>query len=125
MRHYEIVIIFEASLDESVIRQITDRVNATIQAGDGVTGQVTRWGRRTFAYELAHRHEGYYLILEVAAEPGTVAEIDRILALSDEVLRHKVIRQPERVLSRRAAGRERVAAVTERIERVGADDGER
>jgi small subunit ribosomal protein S6 len=85
LRPYEIVIIFDAGLDEAVIRSHVDRVTEH--------GSVERWGKRSFAYELAHRHEGYYMLVEVSAEPEVVAEVDRMLALSDEVLRHKIIRQ--------------------------------
>jgi small subunit ribosomal protein S6 len=93
VRPYEIVIIFDAGLDEAVIRSITDRVTEHAKSRGGTIGAVDRWGKRTFAYELAHRHEGYYVLVEVTAEPQVLAEIDRMLTLSDEVLRHKVIRQ--------------------------------
>lgn len=72
-------------------------------------GHIERWGRRTFAYELAHRNEGYYVFIEVVAEPAVVDEVSRLLALSDEVLRHRVIRQPEAATG---AKRKTLAAVT-------------
>lgn len=93
MRPYEIVIIFDAGLDEADIRSITDRVSEHARSRGGTVGAVERWGKRSFAYELAHRHEGFYVLVEVTAEPPVLAEIDRMLTLSDEVLRHKVIRQ--------------------------------
>lgn len=93
MRPYEIVIIFDAGLDEAVIRSNIDRVTEHVRSKGGTPGTVERWGKRSFAYELKHRHEGYYVLVEVSAEPETVAEVDRMLTLSDEVLRHKVIRQ--------------------------------
>ena len=96
MRPYEIVIIFDAGLDEGVIRSVTDRIAETARSRGGNSGRVDRWGERTLAYELAHRREGYYVLVEVTVEPEVVSEIDRMLTLSDEVLRHKVIRQPER-----------------------------
>jgi small subunit ribosomal protein S6 len=93
LRPYEIVIIFDASLDEAVIRSQVDRVTEHVRTRGGTPGSVDRWGKRSFAYELKHRHEGYYVLVEVTAEPEVVAEVDRMLTLSDEVLRHKVIRQ--------------------------------
>ena len=62
-----------------------------------------RWGRRTFAYELQHKREGYYVVIEFTAEPPAVADMERVLVLADEVLRHKVIRLPDKVAGRRAA----------------------
>ncbi len=105
MRPYEIAVIFDASLDESVIRGTIDKITAQVRAAGGTSGRVDRWGRRPFAYEINHRSEGYYVFVEVVAEPDAVAAVDRMLALSDDVLRHRVIRQPER-----AAGRKPVAA---------------
>ena len=102
MRPYEIVVIFDASLEENVIRQITDRIVDQVRTRGGTPGHVDRWGRRPFAYELKHRTEGYYVFVEVVAEPEVVAEVDRMLTLSDEVLRHRIIRQPEHVVGRRS-----------------------
>jgi small subunit ribosomal protein S6 len=103
LRPYEIVIIFDASLDEAVIRSQVDRVTEHVRTRGGTPGTVDRWGKRSFAYELAHRHEGYYVLVEVMAEPEVVAEVDRMLTLSDEVLRHKVIRQGGKRVARESA----------------------
>ena len=62
----------------------------------GNPGAVERWGKRTFAYEVNHKREGYYVLVELAGEVQTVAELDRLLALADEVVRHKVIRLPDK-----------------------------
>jgi small subunit ribosomal protein S6 len=43
-----------------------------------------------------HRSEGYYVLIETTAEPAVLAEVDRMLGLADEVIRHKVIRLPEK-----------------------------
>jgi small subunit ribosomal protein S6 len=50
------------------------------------------WGKRRFAYEINHLNEGYYSVLQFNAEPGAITDIDRALALSDQVVRHKFIR---------------------------------
>src|SRR5205085_11205710 len=65
-------------------------------ARGGTPGRVDRWGRRRLAYEIAHKREGYYVLLEAVAEPSVMAELDRTLHLADAVIRHKVIRQPDR-----------------------------
>ena len=95
MRPYEIVVIFDATLEETIISDMTDKIASFVKDKGGVPGRIERWGRRNFAYELLHRTEGYYVLIEVVAEPTVVAEVDRMLALSDDVLRHRLIRQPE------------------------------
>src|ERR1700681_4440524 len=100
MRPYEIVVIFDVSLEDEEIRDFTERVADHIRNRGGTPGRIDRWGRRTFAYELKKRTEGYYVFIEVVSEPDVVAEVDRMLGLADEVLRHRVIRQPERTAGR-------------------------
>ena len=100
LRPYEVMIILDPGLDEDVIRASIDRATALISSKGGNPGRVDRWGKRRFAYELNHRWEGYYVLLEAAAEPAAMAELDRMLTLADEVVRHKVIRLPDVVANR-------------------------
>jgi small subunit ribosomal protein S6 len=100
MRPYEVMIILDAGLEEDSIRAITDRATESLQSKGGKVVRIDRWGRRRFAYELKHRTEGYYVLIEATAEPEAVAELDRLLSLTDEVVRHKVIRLPEAVAGR-------------------------
>ncbi|MBO0886624.1 MAG: 30S ribosomal protein S6 [Acidimicrobiales bacterium] len=114
MRPYEVVVIFDASLEEDALRAVIDRVTAVVQAGGGISREVVHWGRRRFAYELAHRWDGYYVVFEITAEPPVVAEIDRMLSLADEAIRHKVVRVPEHL-----SGRSRVAPGDELVAEAG------
>ena len=100
MRPYEVMVIFDSSLEEDAIRAVLDRVTALVQAQGGRPGRVDRWGKRRFAYELDHRWEGYYVVVEAVAEPATMDEVHRLLSLADEVVRHKVIRIPDAVAGR-------------------------
>lgn len=103
MRPYEVVIIHDPSLEEDAIRAAVDRSTELIRARGGNPGRIDRWGKRRLAYEIRHHREGYYVLLEANAEPAAMAELDRSLSLADDVLRHKVIRVPDRVA--RGSGR--------------------
>jgi len=94
------MIIFDVELEQNDIAQRVDRVADTVKSGGGTPGQVDHWGRRTFAYEMNHKTEGYYVLTEMAAEPATMAQVDRMLAIDDAVLRHKIMRQPDHVAGR-------------------------
>jgi small subunit ribosomal protein S6 len=100
MRPYEVMVILDAGLDEDVIRATLDRATKIISGGGGNVGRVDRWGRRRFAYEVHHRTEGYYVVIDTTAEPAVMADLDRMLGLADEVIRHKVIRLPDKVAGR-------------------------
>ncbi len=100
MRPYEVMVILNASLDEEVIRAAVDRATDLIKARGAALGKVDHWGRRRFAYEVKHQIEGYYVLIETTAEPAVMADLDRMLHLADEVVRHKIIRIPEKVTGR-------------------------
>ncbi|MCU1463529.1 MAG: ribosomal protein [Acidimicrobiales bacterium] len=110
MRPYEVMVILDAGLEEDAIRAAVDRATQLIESRGGHPGRVDHWGRRRFAYELKHRWEGYYVLLEATAEPAVMAELDRSLRLADEVVRHKIIRLPDAVAGRKAAAATTAAA---------------
>jgi small subunit ribosomal protein S6 len=100
MRPYEVMVILNAGLDEDVIRATVDRSTDLIKARGGTLGKVDRWGKRRFAYEVKHQSEGYYAVIEANAEPAAMADLDRMLHLADEVIRHKIILLPDKVAGR-------------------------
>ena len=103
MRPYEVMVILDAGLEDDAIRASIDRA---IELGPlrGRHSGVDRWGKRRFAYELHHKWEGYYVLLDVTGEPAALAEVDRSCPSQMMARRHKVIRLPEKV-----AGRQRPA----------------
>ena len=96
MRPYEVMVILDATLEESAVQAVVNRTSELLSASGGSLTRVDKWGKRRFAYEIGHRAEGYYLLLEVALEADGVAQLDRALRLNDEVIRHKIVRMPER-----------------------------
>ncbi|HXX89570.1 MAG TPA: 30S ribosomal protein S6 [Acidimicrobiales bacterium] len=99
MRPYETMIIFDAELEEPAISGVLERAMEVLRTSGGTPGSVERWGRRAFAYEMKKRREGYYVLAGFSADPKGSAELDRFLTLADEVLRHKIIRLPDRRLA--------------------------
>ena len=97
MRPYEVMVILDAGLEEDAVRAVIDRSTELIRSRGGTPGRVDRWGKRRFAYELKHRWEGYYVVLQARAEPQAMEELHRVMSLADEVIRHKVLRIPEAV----------------------------
>ena len=92
MRDYEIMTIHRPDLTEDDIEaKITELESYLSNSGASVTKR-DLWGKRRFAYEIDHLSEGYYSVLSVQAEPDAVDSIDRMLSLTDEVLRHKIVR---------------------------------
>jgi small subunit ribosomal protein S6 len=103
VRPYEVMVIFDTGVEPPAIQAVVDRVLETVRSTGGTPGAVDRWGRRPFAYEVKHKREGYYVLVELAGEVQTVHELDRLLSLADEVLRYKVVRLPDRAVKRSAS----------------------
>jgi small subunit ribosomal protein S6 len=95
MRPYEVMVILEPSLEEAQVQAVINQSTDQLQAAGSTVNRVDKWGKRRFAYELAKRTEGFYVLLDVASEPGPMQELDRTLRLADDVLRHKIVRIPE------------------------------
>jgi small subunit ribosomal protein S6 len=97
MRPYEVMVIYDAELEESDVRAAVDRATEILTSNGAELGAVDFWGKRRFAYRLKHRWEGFYVVFQARAEPAALEELGRVLSLADEVLRHKVLRIPEQI----------------------------
>jgi len=95
LREYEIMLILPAEADEALVGTALDRITKVVSGAGGEVGNVDRWGRRRFAYEIAKQTEGYYVVARFTADPAAVVELERILHVADEVIRHKVLVVPK------------------------------
>ena len=101
MRAYELMIIFDGDVEDTAVNEHLANVGRLIEAGGGTVVKTDRWGRRRFAYEINHKWEGIYVVLEITTEASNLDELERVLRIADEVVRHKVIRLPEREAAKR------------------------
>jgi len=95
MRLYDIVVVLSP---EETPEQVTALVDGfkKILTDDGAQLKIEEiWGRRRLAYPIAKRREGVYYYWQVEAKAETIAELERKLRLSDEVLRHLAVRADE------------------------------
>jgi small subunit ribosomal protein S6 len=99
MRPYEVMVILEPTLEEAQVQAVVNRSTELLQSGGGTVSKVDKWGKRRFAYEINKKTEGFYVLMGVAAEPAPMAELDRVLGLADDVIRHKIIRIPEHAVA--------------------------
>ncbi|HET8992458.1 MAG TPA: 30S ribosomal protein S6 [Rhodococcus sp. (in: high G+C Gram-positive bacteria)] len=92
MRHYELMIILDPSLDERTVAPSLDTFLNVIRQEGGKVDKVDVWGKRRLAFEIAKNAEGIYAVVDISATPAAVAELDRQLGLNESVLRTKVLR---------------------------------
>lgn len=101
MRAYELMVIVDGALDDTAAEATVRRVSEQAQARGGAIKSTDRWGKRRFAYEINHKHEGFYIVFEVLAEGGALDDFERQLRLADDIVRHKLIRLPDGEAARR------------------------
>lgn len=92
MRQYEMMVIFDPTLDERTIAPSLDTLLNVVREEGGKVDKVDVWGKRRLAYEIKKNSEGIYAVVEMNCEPATVQELDRLLTLNESVLRTKVLR---------------------------------
>ena len=95
MTDYEILLMLDPELPEDRQTEIVARVRENIERDGGSFDQHEPWGRRRLEYEIDHKREGSYHLLIFAAEPATLAEISRVLKITDGVMRHLAVRRVE------------------------------
>lgn len=114
MRPYEVLFVLDPTLEESAMQAVINRVTQLAESRAATVNKVDKWGRRRLAYEVEKHAEGFFVLLELTSEPAVTDELERSLRLADEVLRHKIVRVPDR-----AGGRVLPASALEQISAAG------
>jgi small subunit ribosomal protein S6 len=101
MRRYELMLVVRPDAPDDRVQAVLDRVTRSITGGEGQIVKVSPWGRRRLAYQIGQHREGSYYIILFDAPSEVVAELERGLNITEEVMRHLVTRI-ERPAARRA-----------------------
>jgi small subunit ribosomal protein S6 len=96
VRHYEVMVILDPTLEERTIAPSLDTFLNVIKSDGGTVENVDIWGKRRLAYEINKHADGIYAVIDINAEPAAVRELDRQLNLNESVLRTKVLRPDAR-----------------------------
>ena len=92
MRRYELMLILRPDVADDKAQAVIDRTTRQLSAGGGQIVKVAPWGRRRLAYQIGAFREGSYHIVLFEAPPEAIAELERGLQITEEVLRHLVTR---------------------------------
>ncbi len=83
---YEILYIINPTLDEEGIKAIVEKFKAMVEA-EGTLTSIEEWGKRRLAYPINDLNEGYYVLMTCEAKPELPAEIDRVMKITENVMR--------------------------------------
>jgi len=92
LKPYETMFVLKPDLEEEQINSLIERSSQVITTQGGTIDNVDRWGKRRLAYEVEGFHEGYYVIIRFQGGPALASELDRTFRITDEVVRHVILR---------------------------------
>ena len=95
MKAYELLFFVDPALDPETRLAVMKRIDTAIAEGNGKVDSVDEWGKRKLAYEINKLTEGDYTLINFHAEPAAIAELDRVLRITDTVIRHRIVRRDD------------------------------
>lgn len=95
MRAYELMYIIRPDLDEEQTLANIERFKGLLESQGATIQNIDKWGKRHLAYEVKDFVDGFYTLVNFQAEPKAVAELERVLKISDEVIKHLIVSKEE------------------------------
>jgi small subunit ribosomal protein S6 len=89
MRNYELLYIIRPDVEAETVQAVTEKFQGIIGNGGEVVKQDV-WGKKRLAYEINKFREGTYVLVQFKAPASVVEELERVLKITDEVIRHMV-----------------------------------
>ncbi len=96
MKAYELLFFVAPSIDEETRYAVMKRIDTAITADNGTVDNVDNWGKRKLAYEVNGLTDGDYTLIDFHANPESIAELDRVLRITDAVERFMIVKRTDR-----------------------------
>ena len=94
-RQYELVYIVKPDASDQEVADLHTQVEQIVQRFNATLDKTENWGRRKLAYEIGHHREGTYVVETISGSGDVMKEIDRRLRVTDQVIRHLIVRVDE------------------------------
>jgi len=96
MRKYDIMYIIRPSVEQEARKALINELHQILIDRGQEEMTVNEWGMRELAYEIDDQKKGYYVVVSVKTSPEAIAELDRVMKIKEDVLRHIVISREEK-----------------------------
>ena len=93
MRKYEIMYIIRPNIEDEAKKALVERFNTILTDKGAELTEVKEWGKRRLAYEINDFRDGYYMLIQLQSEAAAVQEFDRLAKISEDIIRHMVIKE--------------------------------
>lgn len=94
MKNYEVMYIL-IPMEKENMEKINQKIRETIENNGGQVEKEDVWGEKRLAYDIRYYDQGIYVLTTFKAERETIAKLDHIMKITDEILRHMIIRKGE------------------------------
>ena len=92
MYDYEIALIIRPEIEEEGQESLIERLSELLTSDGGEVTEVENWGRRRLAYPIRKVQEGFYYFIQGKFSASVLPELERVIKLNEDILRHMVIR---------------------------------
>lgn len=93
MNSYELLYIIDNELSDEAKEAVIARISAVVTDNGGTIDELDRWGTRRLAYPINYKSEGYYVLVNFSAQPDLPAELERVMRITDSVVRFMVVKK--------------------------------
>ena len=93
---YETIFIIRPDASEEVIAAAIEKAQDQVTRNEGIINGLENWGRKKLAYEIERFTDGIFVKMDFEAPGEVIEKLSRHFTLSDEVIRHQTVKQPER-----------------------------
>ena len=94
-RTYEVIFIIDPTVGDDEVMKLSETVQKIITTQGGTITKTEVMGKRQLAYEINHKKDGTYVLLEVEGSGAEIAELERRMRVNDQILRYMTIRVDE------------------------------
>ena len=94
VRSYEMVVILESELEDH--KAVSEEVAAVVRGLGAEVEKIDLWGKKKFAYPIEKKTEGFYILYTFKLDPAQVKELERLLSLKTQIIRHMVVNLEEK-----------------------------
>jgi small subunit ribosomal protein S6 len=95
VRNYEVVFVAAPTLASEELDGFISHIQTVVEGKNGKVVKVDNWGKKTLAYKIKRFREGYYVVLSIEGNGGTIAELERRFRVTDYIIRFISVRIDE------------------------------
>ena len=96
MKAYELMLILRPNLEDEARDAVLEKIRGLITAEGGTVDSEDSWGKRRLAFEIDKLTEGDYALIDFHTAPAAIAELDRVLHITDPVVRYMLVNREDR-----------------------------